>query len=596
MMTRLRTLQFLPSAINGWTSGPFVFSDTTTLINGANGAGKTPVVRSIVFALGFPISLPPEMERRCRAIALTIESDGKEYVIERTIGTAFEISVQIQDSHPEKFTDEKTFANWMLPVLGLALRNFAGLNGNVSAPYISFLLPLCYVDQDLSWRDTYTPLSTHAFLKDQKEEVTRWMLSVSSKNTPASKEEFQHAKIRLESAQEQVKIKRATLEALAIGVDGKPLTDHRADLEKRHSFLAEELKRQSSALERLAKSDTSYDEEISRLAATRDRAAFALQATERRATELREIGSELNGELKILEMNETAADAFRVLCGNNACGFFRNPEESYGRRLLFLKDQLKDIGTSGSIIASDVARLRSALDLAASDLAKAMNAKEKLLQDVGGEDVVAAIDALSTDLARVQAEVFRVERIEAERALLEKLIDAVAKWESEVKRLRPSRGAERDNTRLWDVQQTFAKFIKSWLDTLAAQNLSADVLVDDRLRVVLDGIPFDENSHHSGSTRTRIVLAYRAALIETALELGGNIFPFLILDTPKQQEINTSDLRAFVDRFEKLSSSSATSIQLIIASKTSDYVSRPTHTWLPTVLPDGTTRFFRPVN
>jgi hypothetical protein len=67
------------------------------------------------------------------------------------------------------------------------------------------------------------------------------------------------------------------------------------------------------------------------------------------------------------------------------------------------------------------------------------------------------------------------------------------------------------------------------------------------------------------------------------------------MDTPKQQEINTSDLRAFVERFEKLNDEADFPVQLIIASKTSDYVTRPTHTWLPADFPDGSKRFFTPV-
>jgi hypothetical protein len=48
---------------------------------------------------------------------------------------------------------------------------------------------------------------------------------------------------------------------------------------------------------------------------------------------------------------------------------------------------------------------------------------------------------------------------------ISKLIDAVVKWEDEVKRLRPTRGAEKHNSRLWDIQRIFRKHAASCLET-----------------------------------------------------------------------------------------------------------------------------------
>jgi hypothetical protein len=133
------------------------------------------------------------------------------------------------DGGLKRFSEEKGFSAWLIERLGIPERKLADRTMGVVSPYMSVLIPIFWVDQDLGWRNLYSPLFTHNFVKDQAEEVARWILGVPAKNRAVDKEAFVRAKEHLESIQEQIAIKRNTLAALHrelepdLGVDGKPL-------------------------------------------------------------------------------------------------------------------------------------------------------------------------------------------------------------------------------------------------------------------------------------------------------------------------------------------------------------------------------------
>lgn len=56
--------------------------------------------------------------------------------------------------------------------------------------------------------------------------------------------------------------------------------------------------------------------------------------------------SELDGESEILGANVQATDVLRQFCGRTDCSLFVNSAQSYGRSLLYLKDQMKDLRAS----------------------------------------------------------------------------------------------------------------------------------------------------------------------------------------------------------------------------------------------------------
>jgi hypothetical protein len=120
---------------------------------------------------------------------------------------------------------------------------------------------------------------------------------------------------------------------------------------------------------------------------------------------------------------------------------------------------------------------------------------------------------------------------------------------------------------------TFVKYI-IMLKVLNTQNMPEKIWFDEDIRLNLGDERFSENSPFKGSTRTRIVLAYHASVVETSLKKDGYHPPFLILDTPKQHELHAADLAAFVTRFEEMVFERKKAFQLVIGATEEDFVAK----------------------
>lgn len=594
MSAQLHSFTFTSRGESGWEIVPLDLGSPLTILLGPNGSGKTPILCGIAFALGHPIVLPPDIQRQCRSVKLTISDGGATTTIERLISERFEVRATEGGEAVKEFLDEKTFASWLIGKLGISHRMLVDQRSAPVPPYMSVLIPMFWIDQDLGWRNFYSPLSTHNFVKDQAEEVTRWLLGAPGKNRAIDRDAFQQAKERLASINEQIAIKRGTLEALEKEVDTTGRASDLGQLSSKRDAILSELRSHTSVLETLAKNSSSFDEGIRNATRKRDEAKFSKESAERRLAELRSLGQELQTEVRILEMNEVAAGAFRTLCGNESCQFFRNPEESYGRRLLYLKDQLKDFESSISAINEEMRVFASNLAEAEREVLHALEEKKLSLGNTPGGQIVPMIDALTRDLSAVNLRIERAQVLAARQERIEALIDISLRAEEDVNRLRPTRGTGSDEARLADVRRELTRCFPEWLATLRTQNLPQNISFDDDLRLYLGTERFTENSSFRGSTRTRIVLAYHAAMVEASLTLNGCHPRFLVLDAPRQHEMHAEDLAEFVSRFVEKFGSLAAPIQLVISVKEENFVSGRFVDSLrrPTFVFGGELRFF----
>ena len=259
MSARLHSLGFTPRGPSGWTTPFLEFGRIVTLVHGPNGSGKTPILKGIAFALGYPIELPPDVSRQCESVVLTISDGGNPVRIERVICDDFDVRVSAAEGDARRFSDEKTFTSWVIGLLGIPERSLAGKMKGVVAPYVSTLVPMFWIDQDNGWRNLYSPLATHNFVQDQAEEVARWLLGIPARHVAVDKDALAHAKENHESIEEQIAIKRKTIAALRreLGHHTGP-GDREKLLARRESLLAE-LRARTSVLEVLAQSDSSLD-------------------------------------------------------------------------------------------------------------------------------------------------------------------------------------------------------------------------------------------------------------------------------------------------------------------------------------------------
>jgi len=562
----LETLQIFPRGEAGWGCGPLRFGRHTTLLLGPNGAGKTPLIKAITYCLGYPIELPPLVRQKCRAATLTIVVDGERHTIERQLAPGLDVTVTSSSGGTSTFSDERTFSQWILPKLGVSLRTLASKSGEKVAPYVSVVGPMFLVDQDTGWVISYVPFETHQFVKDQREEVARWLLDVPAKNRPIDKSEYQAAKTTLSAIQEQISFKRRALEALQRELGEDAAAGAVQQLEERRLALEAGLLRAHSILESASQDESALDVRVREVVGRRDEIAFKLSNAKRRKAQLLEVQAEVGTELAALEENEVAAEVFRGLCGSETCQFFRKPEESYGRRVLYLKDQLKDFEFSTGETQRDLALLQQQLTGAEATAQQAVELKKRSLEGTGAGVAVAAVQATSLELADVRVRIDRVARIAREREQIDALINKELRAAEEVNELRPTAGARRETARLLDARQKLAATFKEWLLALRTPNVPADAAFDEDLRLIVSGEKFSSKSSHSGSTRTRLVLALHAAFLETSLAIGGAHPRLLVLDAPRQHELSAPDLRSFVKRFYAISCKEKVPVQLILSA------------------------------
>jgi hypothetical protein len=565
MNVLLHSLEFSPRGLRGWSSGPFRFSKALTVLEGPNGAGKTPLLKGLAYCLGYSIQLPLEIIRNCATVILKLESNDRVISVERSITLEFHITISI-DGENHEYKNAKDFSQALVELFGIQNRSLPTKDGGVSATYTDFLIPMFWIDQDLGWRDLYCPPSTRNFVKDQAEEIVRLLLNLPGRNAAVDKHEYANALARAESAKQRLEIKRLVIEALEKTVLSFGPIKTSEELISRRAKLAAELRSKTSVLEALSTKDSALDELVSVRRSERDSAVFAHQAAVRRLEELRTYGKTLDAQVAIVETNEVAADAFRILCGSQTCQFFRSPEESYGRRVLYIKDQIKDFETSLGVLRGETERLRTQVEQAESSLRQALEEKRRQAVAVSGGEIVEEVDRITREFASTSAQLLQTQRLEEERVEFVKLVDLSVNTANAAQELKPTRGAARDDSSAWDAAAELTQLFTSWLTTLNTPNLPVQKQFDDHFSLFMAGIKFSENSSIGGSTRTRVVLAFHAALMELSLKRGGRHPLTLILDTPKQHELHSADLKAFVKRFMDLRNEYKVDLQLVVAA------------------------------
>jgi hypothetical protein len=86
---------------------------------------------------------------------------------------------------------------------------------------------------------------------------------------------------------------------------------------------------------------------------------------------------------------------------------------------------------------------------------------------------------------------------------------------------------------------------------------------DDDFVLYVDGAKFAATTHQSGSTRTRIVLAFHAALMEVSLVRGGNHPGWLLFDASKHHELSQTNFDAYAERLQLIAARYPGRIQVV---------------------------------
>lgn len=597
MSIRLESFQWLPAVGDGWETPELPFGALFTAVQGANGSGKTPVMKGIMVALGHEIDLPPEIRKHCSAARLRISIDGRPITLtRRTPQTRVDFFLTVDDGEEvEEFSEASRFAEWLILKLGGAQRRLTEQRGGKPVElYANVLLPAFWVDQDSGWTTAYFVPPDRNFIRDQRQEVIRFLAGLPPRHPFLDKSEFDKAKDDLEKAEKDVDLQRYAVENLRRSlkiVDGEELV-----LLGRQAALQAELTASSQIVEAVRDLTVFYDRTLSRLEQEKAKLRTRLDALGRRRGQLSLALSELGGEVEILGANVEAAELLREFCTRPGCEMFASSEQSYGRSLLYLKDQIKDIEGSERGLHEDASAVQVESDVLERELDKVRGQRAAALQQSPQAQVANRLDALTAEIVEVKLRIANYRQYETERVRFERALERREQVIKRVADLRP-RGVRADGDPIQDVRRQLGEAMLRWLAALSTENTKTAVFTED-FQLHIDGSLFSVTSHQSGSTRTRIVLAFHAALLEVALNRGGNHPGWLIFDAPKQHELSQADFDVYVEHLKRLAERHIGRVQVVFSVADLKTQIEPTdEIWEPAYYnSEGKPRFLGPVS
>jgi hypothetical protein len=586
MSVRLQSFQYLARGTNGWGSGLLHFGEIFTAVQGANGVGKTPVMKGVAQGLGHEVELPPEVLLRCAAAQTTLLVDGRTVTLTRQLGADFEMRVE-DGSDSQTFTEQATYARWFVALFSGEQRILTTKQNKPADLYATVVLPALWVDQDHGWTtDYWTPLHRN-FIQSQRQEVIRFLIGLPARHPYRARTEFDAAKESLERIERLVDMRRFIVDRLQ--TSEQLSADEEPRLTERRSQLLQQLEENSGVIEAIRSATTFFDREISALETQRDELSAREGSLKRQKGQLSLVLSELDGEEEILTANVQATDLLRQFCGREECQMFATSERSFGRSLLFLKDQIKDLKASDHNLSRDVESVSQQIAALDAALLAKRNQRDLAVNAPPNSDLMSKLDALTKELVNVELRLAKVQQYVVEREKFERLLDQRGQAAAAVTETRPTgvRGA----SAVGDVHQMLSDSMQQWLITLGTQNTKA-ARFDEDFVLYIDDEKFATTTHQSGSTRTRIVLAFHAALLEVSLARGGNHPGWLMFDAPKQHELSQSDFDAYTERLELISVKHPGRVQVVfsVADLKTQFQSGD-EVWMPRFTIDGKQRF-----
>ena len=219
---RLLDLTLEPRGVNGWGSPTLAFGRRVTSLFAPNGSGKTPLIQSVAFCLGYPVTFRDDINNKCDAATLAVAINSRVLKIRRTIGKDFHVKVTSQDGSVKEFFTEGDFSTAVFETLEMPLPKLVSNKRQLTYPYLATLLPLMYLDQDRGYADLYR--APASFISDQAVEMVRFAFGLGPKHSFTEKSDLLKAKEDLEALDRRVVYQQKAVADLSKGVDDRPET------------------------------------------------------------------------------------------------------------------------------------------------------------------------------------------------------------------------------------------------------------------------------------------------------------------------------------------------------------------------------------
>jgi hypothetical protein len=545
----------------------------------ANGSGKSPIVRMLASALGFPNNFRAEILDKCNAVVLCAETDGKPITIRRTLDSKNDTFYATIDFEGEQTAhhSEASFSAALFHLLGLKPPRLVSNRGEETRPYIATLLPLFYLIQGHGYSTAYRAPSS--FIMDQFAEMVRFAFELNPKHSFEVKKSLIEEKSALEAQTRKIVAAQRVLEYQRRGVDDSDA--NQAALKRSSDNLTHQIDGLRASVDAKGTANSALTELLRQKDAqirTRQLELFELQD---RVAGIDTIRAEIDGEIKTLALNEEALGVFKSfqdICRAPNCGLFLGSAESYGKNLLYLRDQIKDLERNAKRAEIRVEHLEQRLDELGVERQSLVDNLESPNAS-GVDQLVTAVQTLTKQLVGVQSELARISSLKEERSKLFKLEQERDRIQGRIDGLTNTGRADQAFN---ELRRNLRELTVKWMDMLDTTSVSRNVDIDLNLRFTFGGETLETiGSGGTSSTTSRLVLAIHAALLEAYLADPTRPFRFLILDTPKQDELHTADLARYLAELEKMCE--AKDAQLLFSSTEYDHpTAKQDKRWLPT--------------
>jgi hypothetical protein len=257
------------------------------------------------------------------------------------------------------------------------------------------------------------------------------------------------------------------------------------------------------------------------------------------------------------------------------------------------RGQIKDLKASDRDLSRDVGSVSQQLATLDAALAAKRSEREQAVSSSPQAEVMGKLGVLTKEIVEVELRLAKIQQYAAERQKFERLLDQREQAAAAVAASRPTgvKGASAVD----DARQMLSDSMMQWLTTLGTQNTKS-ARFDEDFVLYVDDAKFATTTHQSGSTRTRIVLAFHAALLEVSLARGGNHPGWLLFDAPKQHELSQSDFDAYADRLQLIATKYPGRVQVVFSVADLKTQFQPgDEVWLPGFTIDGKLRFLGPL-
>lgn len=542
---KLVSLQLVGKGKQGWSSEELHFGEHITHLWGPNGCGKTPIVQSIAFCLGFPCVFRQDIYDHVNYAVLNVEVQGKRLSITRVVGTEVDIEVVEGTSAPQKFYNDDEYSEYLFELFSLERPEIISTANKSTKPYLSTLLPLVYLDQDDGYRGHY--YSKFNFIKDQFEEMIRILFKLPPKNSFNKKKQAIIEKEKLAQLDKAVHLASRRYE------NQKELV---SDINKTSEEIYEEIEMLDKELDNLKSFHSNHDDSLNaldKIISSHKRTIHNIDEDIRelhyRTKGVESIIAEINTEVDTLNLNEEARRVFvrsSDLCGSSNCQLFSGSSDSYSKNLLYLRDQIKDLERNAENDLSRIDELKRRR-IAVEELTRQIvEERNNAIERTEASALVEAISEIKNQLFGLQVQQEKLDTLDKLSTIYFNLLSDQRRAVDRVASLSSSRNSVPE---IIQLKSRFKQLLIKWLESIGTINVNLDIKWKKDF-VPLFGVESIEQL--KGSTRARVVLAYHAALIELLLESESVTLDFIILDTPKQHEIHDNDLDNFMITLKKL--------------------------------------------